>query len=155
MKMRFIPTSVHGAVDHVVGPALVLAPTLLRLGRASPEGITARAVGGVQAVYSNLTDYELSAKNVVPMKVHLALDAVGGATLALVPQLTGARKRGVKHWAPHLAIGVLEIGMAALTKTEPPRPAERRAEAVKKLAQSALKAKVVKDVTQVVAKAIH
>jgi hypothetical protein len=26
MKMRFIPTKVHGAVDHVVGPALVLAP---------------------------------------------------------------------------------------------------------------------------------
>ena len=39
MKMRFIPTSVHGAVDHVVGPALVLAPTLLRLGRMSPEGL--------------------------------------------------------------------------------------------------------------------
>ena len=154
MKMRFIPTSVHGAVDYVVGPALVLAPTLLRLGRTSPEGITARAVGGVQAVYSNLTDYELSMKNVVPMKVHLALDAVGGATLALVPQLTGARQRGKKHWLPHLAIGAMEIGMAALTKTEPPRPAERRADAVKKLAKNALKAKVLKDVTQVVVKVL-
>jgi len=151
---RFIPTSVHGAVDQVVGPALVLAPTLLRLGRTSPEGITARAVGGVETVYSNLTDYELSVKNVVPMKVHLALDAVGGATLALVPQLTGARKRGKKHWLPHLAIGAMEIGMAAFTKTEPPRPAERRADAVRKLAKNALKAKVVKDVTQVVVRAL-
>ena len=154
MKMRFIPTSVHGAVDHVVGPALVLAPTLLRLGRTSPEGLTARAVGGVEAFYSNITDYEMSLKNVVPMKVHLALDAVGGATLALVPQLTGARKRGKKHWLPHLAIGAIEIGMAALTKTEPPRPAERRADAVKKLAKNALKAKVLKDVTQVVVKVL-
>src|SRR5215831_9492419 len=94
MKMRFIPTKVHGAVDHVVGPALVLAPTLLRLGRTSPEGLTARAVGGVQAVYSNITDYETSVKNVVPMKMHLALDTVGGVALALVPQLTGARERG-------------------------------------------------------------
>ena len=154
MKMRFIPTSVHGAVDHVVGPALVLAPTLLRLGRTSPEGLTARAVGGAEAFYSNLTDYELSMKNVVPMKVHLVLDAVGGATLALVPQLTGARKRGKKHWLPHLAIGAMEIGMAAFTKTEPPRPAERRADAVRKLAKSALRAKVVKDVTQVVVRAL-
>jgi hypothetical protein len=154
MQMRFIPTSVHGAVDHVVGPALVLAPTLLRLGRTSPEGLTARAVGGVEAFYSNLTDYELSMKNVVPMKVHLALDAVGGATLALVPQLTGARKRGKKHWLPHLAVGALEVGMAAFTKTEPSRPADGRAEAVKKFAKNALKAKVVQDVTQVVAKAI-
>src|ERR1700751_4629196 len=121
MKIRFIPTSIHSAVDHVVGPALVLAPTLLRLGRTSPEGLTARGVGGVESVYSNLTDYELSVKNVVPLKVHLVLDAVGGATLALVPQLTGARKRGKKHWVPHLAIGVMEIGLAALTKTEPPK----------------------------------
>ena len=145
MKMRFIPTKVHGMVDHVVGPTLVLAPTLLRLGRTSPEGITARAVGGVQAVYSNLTDYETSAKNVIPMKVHLALDAVSGATLALVPQLTGARKRGAKHWAPHLAIGVFEVGMAVFTKTEPPRPAERRADAIKKLAKTAVKARIVRE----------
>ena len=149
MKLRVIPTSVHGAVDHVVGPALVLAPTLLRLGRTSPEGLTARAVGGVEAFYSNITDYEMSVKNVVPMKVHLALDAVGGATLALVPQLTGARERGKKHWLPHLAIGAFEIGMAALTKTEPPRPPERRVEAIKKVAQSALRAKVVQDVANV------
>jgi hypothetical protein len=154
MKMRFIPTSVHGAIDHVVGPTLVIAPTLLRLRGTSPEGIVARAVGGAEALYSNLTDYELSVKKVVPMPVHLALDAVGGATLAIVPQLTGARQRGKKHWVPHLAIGAMEIGMAVLTKTEPPRPAERRAQTIKKLAKNALKAKVVKDVTQVVAKAI-
>ena len=141
MKMRFIPTRVHSAIDHAVAPALVLAPTLLRLGRTSPEGLTARTVGGVEAFYSNLTDYELSAKHVVPVKVHLALDAVGGATLALVPLLTGARKRGKSHWLPHLAIGVVEIGMAAFTKTEPPRPAESRAEKIRKLAQTALKAK--------------
>jgi len=107
MKPRFIPTSVHAAVDHVVGPALVAAPTVLGLGRKSPEGILAEAVGGM--------------KNLVPMKAHLALDAVGGATLALVPQLTGARQKGKNYWLPHLAIDVLEIGMAALTKTEPPR----------------------------------
>jgi hypothetical protein len=119
MKMRFIPTRVHGAVDQVLGPALIVAPTILRLGRMSPEGIVARAIGGAESVYSNLTDYELSAKKVVPMRIHLALDAVGGAALALVPQLTGARRRGKKHWVPHLAIGALEVGMAALTKTEP------------------------------------
>jgi hypothetical protein len=148
MKMRFIPTKVHGAVDHVVGPALMLAPTLLRLGRTSPESLTARAVGGVESIYSNLTDYELSPEKVVPMKVHLALDAIGGATLALVPQLTGARERGKKHWLPLLALGALEIGLAACTKTETPRPAERRAEAVKQFATTALRAKTVQDVAK-------
>ncbi|HET8752316.1 MAG TPA: hypothetical protein VFM43_07305 [Gaiellaceae bacterium] len=151
MKMRFIPTSVHGAVDHVVGPALVIAPTLLRLGRTSPEGIVARAVGGAEAVYSNLTDYELSVKNVVPMPVHLALDAVGGATLAVVPQLTGARKRGKKHWVPHLAIGVMEIGMAAFTKTHPPRTKPGRAAYLAKLVSTA---KVARDTATGVVKSV-
>ena len=93
----------------------------------------------------------MSVKNVVPMKVHLVLDAVGGATLALVPQLTGARKRGKKHWVPLLALGAFEVGMAALTKTEPPRPVERRAQTIKKLAKTALKAKVVKEVAKALA----
>jgi hypothetical protein len=149
-KMRFIPTSVHGAIDHVVGPALVLAPAVLRLRRTSPEGIVARAVGGAEAVYSNLTDYELSVKNVVPMRAHLALDAVGGATLALVPQLTGARKRGKKHWLPHLAIGVAEIGMAAFTKTESPRKPSRKSE----IARLVAKAKGVKSTARGVVNAI-
>jgi hypothetical protein len=152
MKLRFIPTKVHGTVDHVVGPALVLAPTLLRLGRASPEGITARAVGGVQAFYSNLTDYETSVKNILPMKAHLALDAVGGATLALVPQFTGARDRGKKHWVPHLALGAFEIGMAALTKTERPRPTKARSGA--ELAKLVAKAKVATNAARDVVNAV-
>ncbi|HEX6952236.1 MAG TPA: hypothetical protein VF124_05550 [Gaiellaceae bacterium] len=149
MKLRFIPTSVHGTIDHIVGPALVAAPTVLGLDRTSPEGVLARATGGIQAVYSNLTDYEVSMKNVLPLKAHLALDAVGGATLALVPQLTGARRKGKKHWLPHLAIGVFEIGMAALTKTEPPRTKPERvthlgrlvatAKGVRETAQGAVK----------------
>ena len=151
MKMRFIPTSVHSAIDHVVGPALVIAPTVLRLRRTSPEGIVARAVGGAESVYSNLTDYELSVKNVVPMRLHLALDAVGGATLALVPQLTGARQRGRKHWVPHLAIGAFEVGMAVCTKTKPPQTTSARHAQIAKLVATA---KVAKDTAVGVAKSV-
>ena len=151
MKLRFIPTSVHGTIDHVVGPVLVAAPAVLGLKRTSPEGIVARAVGGIEAVYSNLTDYETSVKNVVPMRVHLALHAVGGATLALVPQLTGARKRGKKHWLPHLAVGAFEVGLAALTKTEPPKTKAGRAAYVAKLVA---KAKLATKAAQGVAKAV-
>jgi hypothetical protein len=141
-KLQVIPTRVHGAIDQVVGPALVIAPTLLRLGRTSPEGITARAVGGVQSAYSNVTDYETSIKKLVPMRYHLALDAVGGAALAIVPQLTGARRRGKKHWLPHLAIGAMEIGVAALTKTEAPKASNGRKAMIARLVSSAKGVKV-------------
>lgn len=126
MTIRVIPTTVHSAVDHVVGPALIAAPALLGLDRTSPEGIMPRLNGVAAAVYSNLTDYELSMKNVIPMKAHLALDALTGAALAAVPLATGAHKRGTRHWLPHAAVGAFEIGMALLTKTEPPRSRARR-----------------------------
>jgi hypothetical protein len=54
----------------------------------------------------------------IPTRVHLALDMAGGAALALVPQLTGARKQGKKYWLPYLALGAVEVGLAVLTKTE-------------------------------------
>jgi hypothetical protein len=135
MRLRVIPTNVHSAVDHVVGPALIAAPTVLRLERTSPEGIVPRANGIAAAVYSNLTDYELSLKNVIPMRLHLVLDAVSGATLAAVPLATGAHKRGLRHWLPHALVGAFEIGMAALTQAEPPTSRTRRFARVLKLAR--------------------
>jgi hypothetical protein len=122
MNLRVVPTSVHGAVDQVVGPALVAAPELLRLQKTSPEGLVPRINGAVAAVYSNLTDYELSLKNLIPMKVHLALDAMSGAALAAIPLATGAHRRGLRHWLPHTLIGALEIGMALTTKTRRSNP---------------------------------
>jgi len=150
MNVRFIPTKVHGMIDHAVAPTLIAAPAIFGLRDGSPEGLVARVVGGVEAVYSNMTDYEMSMKNVVPMPVHLALDGLGGAALILVPQLTGARKRGVKHWLPHLGFGVLEIAMAVCTKPEPPKPAQRKATGIKRLVDTAVKAKVVKDLVHAI-----
>src|SRR3954453_598099 len=126
MKIKVIPTHVHSAVDHVVGPALIAAPTVLGLDKTSPEGLVPRVNGIAAALYSNLTDYELSLKNVIPMKLHLALDAMSGATLAAGPLPPGARKRGLGHWLPHTLLGGFEIGMALLTKTEAPKSRTRR-----------------------------
>ena len=77
MNVRVIPTSIHGTIDHGVAPTLLAAPAIFRLRDDSPEALVARVVGGMQAVYANLTDYEMSLKNFVPMPVHLALDGLG------------------------------------------------------------------------------
>jgi hypothetical protein len=133
MKLRVIPTSVHGAVDQVVGATLIAAPELLRLSRSSPEGIAPRVNGAAAAVYSNLMDYELSLRNLIPMKVHLALDALSGATLAAVPLASGARKRGARRWLPHTFVGAFEIAMALTTKAEPRRTRAGRLASLRKL----------------------
>jgi hypothetical protein len=74
----------------------------------------------------------------IPTRVHLALDVAGGAALAIVPQLTGARKRGKKYWVPYVALGALEASLALLTKTETPKTQETR---VTKIVETAKRAK--------------
>ena len=134
MNLRVVPTAVHGAIDHAVAPTLIAAPEIFRLGKASPEGLVAEVTGGMGAIYSNLTDYEFSLKNVIPMPWHLALDAVSGVALAVVPHVTGARRRGILHWLPHTAIGAMEVALALTTKTRPPRTKPGRVARVLRLA---------------------
>ena len=126
MALRFIPTKAHGVADSVTAGALVAAPELFRLDRGSAAAIAPRANGAAAGVYSLLTDYELGARRVLPMRAHLALDAAAGVALASVPWLTGNARRGVRNWLPHALVGATEVGFALLTKTEPPAPKRRR-----------------------------
>lgn len=119
MNLRVVPTKTHAAIDHVVGPTLTLAPELFRLKDDARESLPPRLTGATQAAYSNLTDYELAVKRVLPVGVHLILDAASGALLGSLPWILGTAKRGKRHWLPHAIVGGMEIALAALTKTEP------------------------------------
>ena len=131
MKLRIIPTKAHAAVDLATGPALVAAPTLLRMNGNTGATIPPRVVGSLATAYALLTDYELGLKRVVPMRAHLALDALGGVALAATPFLTGASKKGLRHWLPHTLIGANEVFLALTTKERPPRARRFRAYAPK------------------------
>jgi hypothetical protein len=131
MNLRVIPTKVHGAVDMATGPALIAAPTLLRMNGNKGATIPPRAVGAAAIVNALLTDYEFGLKRVLPMRTHLALDAVGGITLAATPFITRASKKGVRHWLPHVVLGANEVFLALTTKQRPPRARRLRAWAPK------------------------
>lgn len=127
MKLRVIPTKVHGAVDMATGPALIAAPTLLRMNGDKGATIPPRAVGAAAIVNALLTDYEFGLKRLLPMRTHLALDAVGGVALAATPFVTRASKKGVRHWLPHALLGANEVFLALTTKQRPPRAQRLRA----------------------------
>jgi hypothetical protein len=127
MNLRVIPTKVHGAVDMATGPVLIAAPTLLRMNGDKGATIPPRAVGAAALINALLTDYEFGLKRLLPMRTHLALDAVGGVTLAATPFLTRASKKGVRHWLPHTLIGANEVLLALTTKQRQPRARRLRA----------------------------
>jgi len=72
-------------------------------------------------LYSLITDYELGVAKVIPMGAHLALDVAGGAILAASPWVFGFAD---DVWAPHLILGLLEIGAGLITQTRPARDAD-------------------------------
>ena len=121
MTTRVIPTKVHAIVDAVTGPTLVAAPNVGGFDDSAGSALPARAVGGGAAVLSALTDYELGLVRLVPMRVHLALDAMNGALLAAAPWLSRSAKRGKRYWLPHAIVGASEIALALMTKTQPRR----------------------------------
>lgn len=114
--MRVLPTRVHGVVDYVWGALLLALPLLLGAPLASSEGWIALVFGAGAILYSALTRYELGLVPVIPMPVHLALDAVAGLVLAAAAFLLvdGGPARAVLA-----AFGVFAVCASLVTRTSP------------------------------------
>jgi len=113
--MRFIPSSVHGALDYLVGLFLISAPWMLGFSDQSIPATVMIAVGAINLAYSLLTNYELGLLRLISMPLHLWLDFISGALLAASPWLFGFSD---KVWAPHLMLGIFEMAAALTSKRQ-------------------------------------
>lgn len=114
--MKPITTRAHGIIDYIVGALLIVAPWLFLFARGGPETWVPVILGAGIIVYSLLTDYEDGAVGLIPMPVHLVLDGIGGAFLALSPWIFDFAD---VVWWPHVLVGIAEIGVAAATRWHP------------------------------------
>ena len=114
--MKPITTRTHGIIDYIVGALLIVAPWLFLFAQGGPETWVPVILGAGIIVYSLFTDYEDGAVGLIPMPVHLGLDGVGGAFLALSPWIFGFADI---IWWPHVLVGIAEIGVALMTQTHP------------------------------------
>ena len=115
--MRFLPTKIHGALDYLVGIALLLAPNIFQF--SDMNGAAAwipRVLGVVLIVYSVFTNYEWGVIKVLPMSYHLAVDFAASLFLAASPFLFGFIKESANNWAPHIAVGVVVILVVLVTQ---------------------------------------
>ena len=114
--MRLIPTKIHGALDYLGGALLIASPWLFSFANGSFAQWVPIVIGVTLVLVSLITDYELSVSKIVPMRTHLALDMLSGATLAASPWLFG-----FAEWVfwPHVLLGVAEIGAGLFTQHVP------------------------------------
>jgi hypothetical protein len=112
---RPIDATLHGVTDYTAG--LTLMTVFPRL--AGISGTRAarqiRTAGAIHAGYATITDYPLGIVRALPYKAHLALDAAGAMALAATPFVTGQFLKGRRHWMPHVALCIFELGSLAFT----------------------------------------
>lgn len=114
--MRFVSTRTHGLIDYVAGLVIAGSPWLFRFAEGGAAQWVPVAVGLLLLGSSLMTDYELGAVRMIPMPVHLGLDAVAGLLLAVSPWLFGF---SALVWLPHLLLGSMEIMASFITRTVP------------------------------------
>ncbi len=107
-----INTRTHGVLDYLVGALLILAPYLFGFANGGPEQWIPQLIGAATIVMSLFTRYELSIAKVIPLRLHLTMDAVTGLLLLVSPWLFGFADR---IWWPHVLVGIVELIVVALT----------------------------------------
>lgn len=113
--MKVISTKTHGVLDYIVGLLLIASPWIFSFNREGAEKWVPIILGAGTIMYSLLTDYELGAISVIRMKSHLVIDAAAGIFLAASPWLFGFANF---VWEPHLIIGLMELVVVALSKSQ-------------------------------------
>ena len=121
-SIRFLPTAVHGVFDYAGAIGLVASPLIF--GFADVGGIAVFlpiVLGAGLLLYSLLTDYELGIPGVkfIPMSVHLSVDFVASAFLAVAPFLFGYKNLGLNVWLPQVIAGISVILLVLVSKTDP------------------------------------
>jgi len=113
--MRFLPTRVHGIIDYLWGLSLFASPWLFGFSDVPSAKWVAVVFGAGAILYSMSTAYELGVLRILPMSLHLLLDALGGALLAASPFLLGFSDR---VYLPHLLFGLFSIVASLITRME-------------------------------------
>jgi hypothetical protein len=114
ISMRVLSTRTHGIMDYAMGILLLASPYLFGFATGGVKQWLPMILGLAMLGMSLLTRYEWGAIRVIPMPVHLAVDGLSGALLAVSPWLFGFA--GVV-FLPHLILGLIELGTSLLTET--------------------------------------
>jgi hypothetical protein len=114
--MRFISTKIHAILDFVIAITLIVFPWILGFAGGGPAQIVLVSVGILIAGMSLLTNHEFGIYKIVPMEIHLLVDAFLGLFLMMSPWLIGFAHVEI---GPHILIGILVIVAAVFSKVKP------------------------------------
>jgi len=114
MLVKMIPTRVHGVLDYLTAGTLLALPRMLGWSDRVTRLMTGAAVGTLG--YSLMTRYEMGLVKLLPMRMHLALDAMSGAAFCAAPWMLPDEPDEVKQAL--VGLGLFELVAALTSRTE-------------------------------------
>lgn len=114
--MPAFSTRVHAYLDFALAIVLASSPWWGGFAGPGPESWVAVGAGLAVIAYALVTDNELGVMKRLQMTLHLWLDGLAGIFVAASPWVFSFDQR---VWVPHLAIGVLLLGVAVVSHTIP------------------------------------
>src|SRR6195952_705011 len=115
---QVISTRTHGVEDYALLVLLLVAPYRFGFANNTAAQYVPQIVGILILGVSLMTRYELGLMGIIPMPMHLVLDAGAAPVLAASPWLFGFSNF---VYLPHLILGLGELMVVALTETQPRR----------------------------------
>jgi hypothetical protein len=110
-----ITTTMHGVLDYLTVATFLTLPRAMGCSERLTRAVDALAIG--KLTYSLLTRHELGVVKAIPMKAYLAMDCVGGATMAALPFVLDEDNDAAT--VALVALGIFDIAAAPLTQTTP------------------------------------
>jgi hypothetical protein len=107
----------HGLYDYAIGIALVLSPYIGGFANVDAARTLFLVAGFGLIIYSLLTRYYYSIAKVIPLGVHMCLDAAAGVVVMLAPWLfdyNEALTGGQTAW--HVILGAGTVALVLVTK---------------------------------------
>jgi hypothetical protein len=115
--MRIITEKAHTVIGLVVGALLALSPMLFSFTDNQAASTIAMLIGVFIILNELITTSPFSPVKLVPMNIHVLLDVVTGVFLLVSPWLFNfVNENEPSQWVPHVAVGLLVVGYALLTR---------------------------------------
>lgn len=114
---RPIPRPAHGVLDYLYAAAFALSPHLFGFTEVASARWAAYGFGAVVLISSLLTRYELGLAKVLPFRLHLTLDLVGGVLSIAAPwALVFATEAAARNL--FVEMGIISLVVMLLTRWE-------------------------------------
>ncbi|WP_207435072.1 SPW repeat protein [Sabulibacter ruber] len=121
--MKVLSTRAHGILDYLAGVLLIAAPFILGFDRGGAETWVPVIVGIVILLQALMTNFEVGMFRVMSMNMHLNMDYLIGAFLAVSPWIFNFDEY---VYLPHLIAGIALILEAMITRVVPEHGAATR-----------------------------